>query len=372
MKRISHLKTNMNFPDYARNLPVLSRSITAENPCGSPGNGGRSSSKLGVGRKGRPCISIPPGETVKIVDIKGPGQIRHLWFTMPARTKSEPFVLRNIRIRITWDSAENPAIDVPIGDFFGCGFGEVVNYSSSVMVAAPTGGLNCYLQMPFRERAVVEIVSDHSEVVEGFFYQVDYSLEESFPDDLCYLHSQWRRTNGTNQLGQDHVVLDTQGSGAYVGSFIFLSQLERFWYGEGELKFYIDDDQDFATIVGTGLEDYVGGAWGFRDQWDGYEDPKPVAYCSLYLGYHQQISRDNSRVSPYAKDLPPGHGMYRWHLLDPVRFSRRLKVTLQQIGDRGDYLFERRDDVTTVAFWYQTDPSGDDWVLPGKEQRRPR
>ena len=362
----------MNLPLYTQYLPTLSRAITAENPNGLPGKGGRASSKLGQGRKGSPCISITAGESVEIARIEGPGVIRHLWFTMPTRTAKNPFVLRNLRLRITWDSSPRAAIDVPIGDFFGCGFGETVVFSSAVMVSAPTGGLNCYLEMPFKKEARVEIVSEHEENVDGFFYQVDYSLNDKLPDNICYLHSQWRRTNGSNSLGEDHVLANITGTGCYVGTQVFLTQLERFWYGEGEVKFYIDDDKDFATIVGTGLEDYVGGAWGFRDQWEGPEDPQAVNFNSAYLGYHQQINRDNSGVSPYAKDVPTGHGMYRWHLLDPIRFSTRLKVTLQQIGDRGDHLFERRDDVTTVAYWYLTDPNGDDYSLPPKEYRRPR
>ena len=358
---------------YARRSSAVSRSITAENKAGEVGAGGKEASRLGPGRKGSPCIDLPPGETTLLADIEGRGVIRHVWITLPRAQGGEPYVLRNLVLRFTWDDAETPAIEVPLGDFFGCGFGEVALYSSAGAVVAPNGGLNFYVPMPFRSRAKVEVRNDHGSAVEGFFYQLDYTLDDEIGDDVMYLHARWNRTNGDNGLGHDHVIADVVGEGSYVGTQIFLTQLERFWYGEGELKFYIDGDCEWPTINGTGLEDYVGGAWAFQNRMGGDTSPTPMTFDSAFMGYHQQVFEDTTGVSPYAWGMPPSHGMYRWHFPDPIRFKESLRVELQQIGDRGGHLFERRDDVSTVAYWYQVSPEGDpNWVLADKEQRRPR
>lgn len=363
-------------PQFARRSNAVTRSISAENPTGEPGKGGMTASKLGPKRKGRPCIDIEAGETAVLADIAGPGVIRHIWITCPRDAGGEPFVLRNLVVRCTWDDAQAPAVEVPLGDFFGSGFGEVAVYSSEAMVVAPNGGLNCFIPMPFRERAVIEIVSEHGTTVEGFFYQIDYSLGDALDEDVMYFHSEWRRTNGDNERGVDHVIADVHGvAGSYVGTQVSLTQLERYWYGEGELKFFIDGDDEYPTICGTGLEDYVGGAWGFQDRMSGssYEiSPTAITFNSPYLGYHQQVFADHSGVSPYAREMPPGHGMYRWHLHDPVRFESDLTITLQQIGDRGGHLFERRDDIVTVAYWYQAGTADGDYRLPPMADRQPR
>ena len=151
-----------------------------------------------------------------------------------------------------------------------------------------------------------------------------------------------------------------------------LAALERYWWGEGEVKFFIDDDGELPTIAGTGLEDYVGGAWAFQDRLGAVPAPTPIPFTALYAGYHQYVTEDASRVSPYYVGMPPSHGMYRWHLPDPIRFESGLRVTLQQIGDRGNHLFERQDDIVSVAYWYQTNPDGGEYELPGVEDRRPR
>ena len=362
-----------DLPSYLRDTGSRSRSITAENPTGAVGAGGSESSRLGPGRKGRPCIPIPVGESVVIADIEGPGVIRHLWFTLARVTDEGPNVLRNLVLVMTWDDAERPAVEVPIGDFFGCGFAEVAYQRSAAMLVAPNGGLNCYLPMPFASRARIELHNEHGGEVPYVFYQIDYSLEDSLPQGTMSLHAQWRRTNGDNALGEDHVILEgVSGPGSYVGTLVQLAQLERYWYGEGEVKFYIDDDDALPTIAGTGLEDYIGGAWAFQDHLGAVPPPTPQPFTALYAGYHQYVTEDSSQVSPYLTGMPPLHGMYRWHLPDPVRFTRALRVTLQQIGDRGGHLFERRDDIASVAYWYQMDPCGGSYRLPPVEERRPR
>ena len=347
-----------------------SRAINAENPDGGKGRGATASSPLGQGRKGRPCLTLAPGQTATLADIDGPGVIRHLWFTVTDQTERHHFVLRNLVLRMWWDDEATPSVEVPLGDFFCNGFGQRSIVTSIPIAVAPTGGMNSYFPMPFAARARIEVTSEHPAAIDGFFYQVDYELVDELPVDTGRFHAQFRRTNPTTK-GVDHIVLDgVRGQGQYVGTYIGVAALERFWWGEGEMKFFIDGDVDFPTICGTGLEDYVGGAWAFQDRLGG--EPKAMTYSNPYFGYPYQASVDDSRFSAYARAMPPMHGMYRWHLPDPIRFEEDLRVTLQQIGHDGFELFERSDDVSTVAYWYQIEPHSSFPTFPDRRARRPR
>ena len=347
-----------------------SRAINAENPHGEKGAGGMATSPLGQGRKGRPCLTLAPGETATLADIEGSGVIRHLWFTVTDQTERHHFVLRNIVLRMSWDNEATPSVEVPLGDFFCNGFGQRAIVASVPIAVAPTGGMNSYFPMPFAAGARIEVTNEHPAAIEGFFYQVDYELVDELPTDTGRFHAQFRRTNPTTK-GVDHIVLDgVCGRGQYVGTYIGVAALERYWWGEGEMKFFIDGDVDFPTICGTGLEDYVGGAWAFQDRLGG--DPRAMTYSNPYFGYPHQASIDESRFSAYARAMPPMHGMYRWHLPDPIRFEKDLRVTLQQIGHDGFELFERSDDVSTVAYWYQIEPHSSFPTLPDRHARRPR
>lgn len=364
----------MTIPAYAHLDGTLTRSISPENPTGEPGAGGTAASRLGAGRKGRPCITVPAGETATIADITGPGVIRHLWFTLPRTTSAGPYVLRDLVLRVTWDGEDDaPAIEMPFGDFFLSGFATATPVSSEAVVVAPNGGFNCYLPMPFRRSARIELVNQHAGDVEGIFFEISYSWGDELDESTGYLHTQWRRSDPAAPRGTDHTILDgVAGRGAYVGTYVGLTALERFWWGEGELKFFIDDDDDLPTICGTGLEDYVGGAWAFQDHLGPAPTPRARTFDSAYLGYHQRIVEDQTAYSPYDITMPPSHGMYRWHLPDPIRFDRGLRVTLQQIGDRGGMLFERSDDICTTAYLYQETPRGSGLVLPSAGLREPR
>lgn len=360
-------------PQFATLNDARSRSISAENPDGAVGAGGREASRLGPGRKGRPCITLPAGETATIARIEGPGVIRHLWFTLPRKTAAGPYVLRDLVLRITWDDAARPAIEVPFGDFFCSGSANAPEVYSAAVVVAPNGGFNFYLPMPFRRSATIELVNQHAGPIDGLFYTVDYTVGDVIDEATGYLHAQWRRTDRTAPLGTDHTILDgVSGRGSYVGTYIGLTALERFWWGEGELKFFLDGDDQLPTICGTGLEDYVGGAWAFQDHLGAVPAPVPRTYSSTYLGYHQYVTEDDTAFSPYATGMPPFHGMYRWHLPDPIRFGADLRVTLQQIGDRGGRLFERADDIATTAFYYLDASEGSAPMLPPAAAREPR
>jgi hypothetical protein len=366
--------------DLATISGVSSRSVTAENPTGAPGSGGTASSALGVGRKGRPAFSLEAGGTIVLADVEGPGVIRHIWMTVPDKTPSGgPFVLRDLILRVYWDDEETPSIEAPLGDFFCSGFGLRASVTSMPIVVAPTGGMNCYFPMPFRKKARFELTSEHAADIPYVFVQIDYTVGDELPEDVGYFHAQWRRTNGDNALGEDHVLLDgVRGPGKYVGSYIALSALERFWWGEGEVKFYIDGDTEFPTICGTGLEDYVGGSWAFQNKLALAPKDAPVdditvhTFSAPFLGYPTRLTDDTTGTAEFDRAMPPGHGMYRWHIPDPIHFRSDLRVTLQQLGADSYRLFERRDDISTVAYWYQTEPHGDFPEFPVREERRPR
>jgi hypothetical protein len=334
--------------DAARLRRVESRAITAENPSGLRGGGGRATDgtgakaarDLGLGWKLSPSRVIPVGETLEIAAIEGQGVIEHIWLT----TRAEAW--RSMVLRMSWDGQhEAPAVVVPLGDFFCQGWGEYAPLLSVPVVVAPNGGMNCYFPMPFRSSARISI-ENLGAIEQVVYYQVDYALGE-IPADLGYLHAFWRRANPV-PAGEVHTVLDgARGRGSYVGTYLAIGVNSPGWWGEGEVKFFFDDEA-YPTICGTGTEDYFGGAWDFEVQGEGYS-----TYSSSYLGLHQVLRPDGLYRSQTR------FGMYRWHLPDPVNFERTLKVTIQDLGWRPDgrYL-PRSDDMASVAYWYSEEPAG--------------
>ena len=326
---------------------------------------------MGKGRKGKAYLDLEPDKETTIADIKGPGVINHIWITVQDSSTKGEFVLRDLVLRMYWDDSEKPSVEVPIGDFFCCGFSTKCQVNSLPIVVAPYGGFNCFFPLPFRKRARITVENQHGGLIHAFFYTVNYSLVDEIDEDCGYFHAQWRRTKYSS-LKEDHVVLDINGAGHYVGTYIAWTALERYWYGEGEFKFFIDDDTEYPTICGTGVEDYVGGAWGFYEKNDyGVVSRNETTYCTPYMGYpyHSCVS---GTKEIYGYDGMPVHGLYRWHIVDPICFKKRLKVTVQQIGHNGDHLFERADDVASVAYWYQSTINQDFPPLPDKNYRLPR
>lgn len=338
------------------------------------GQGGIAASELGPSRKGSPCLrNIPVGATATLADITGPGCIRHIWITVDEKTTdADCFVLRDLVLRFYWDDEEEPSVECPLGDFFCCGFGRACLVNSMPVAVVPNRGFNMYFSMPFGARARITLENQHKNAISAFFYQIDYTVnDEPFDDDIAYFHAQWRRQRLTEK-GRDYVVLDgVKGEGHYVGTYLALTTLERYWWGEGEFKFYIDDDEEYPTICGTGTEDYFGGSWSFAKQVNG----KTVEqnYCTPYLGYPYYSSHDELIHNDYHNDdCPPMRGFYRWHIPDPIRFRSNLKVTVQQIGVGHRGFFERQDDVASVAYWYQKGPHAPFPQLPSAEERWPR
>ncbi|MDL0420646.1 DUF2961 domain-containing protein [Caldibacillus thermoamylovorans] len=368
---------NLNsFSGGLSTLPLMnngrSRAITAENPHGEKGKGGMASSELGTSRKGSPCIrDVEPGSTVTLCEIDGPGVIQHIWLTVTDQTEKDCFVLRDLVIRMYWDDEANPSVESPLGDFFCNGFARWCVVNSLPIVVNPTRGFNSYFPMPFHKKAKITIENQHEGTIPALFYQIDYCLYDELPENTAYFHAQWRRQKITN-IAEDYIILDhVKGKGQYVGTYLALTTLERYWWGEGEVKMFIDGDDQYPTICGTGTEDYFGGAWSFATQKDG----KTVenTFCTPFMGYPYYSKNDDLVHHLYHNDdVPPMRGLYRWHILDPIRFNEDLKVTIQQIGVSKKGLFERQDDIASVAYWYQTEPHYPFEKLAKKEERWPR
>jgi hypothetical protein len=255
-----------------------------------------------------------------------------------------------------WDGEEHPSVEVPVGDFFCNGWCERSNVSSLPVAVNPAGGMNCYWEMPFRQAAKITVENIGDKDLRLYF-QIDYTLTD-VPDDAAYFHAQWRRSSPLAYKAV-HTLLDgVRGQGHYVGTYIAWQVNNTGWFGEGEIKFYMDGDDEFPTICGTGTEDYFGGAWN-------WEQPKGEygTYSTPYLGMHQVIKPDGLYRSQQR------FGMYRWHVMDPIRFESDLRVTIQALGWRPDgrYL-PLKDDIASTAFWYQAEPHAPYAPLPDKDE----
>ena len=239
------------------------------------------------------------------------------------------------------------------------------------IVVNPKRGMNCYFPMPFTNEARITLENQHGGDVQGIFYQVDYTELDRPPENTGTFHAQWRRQRLT-QPAQDYVIVDgIRGRGHYVGTFLALQTLERDWWGEGEVKFYLDGDEAFPTLCGTGTEDYFGGAWSFGGR-DAQGRMLEQTYQTPFLGYPYYSRDDDYQNDYFLSECPPMRALYRFHLCDPILFSSGLRATLQQIGANEHGLFERQDDVATVAYWYQTEPHNPFVALLPAGARRPR
>ena len=320
---------------YDLGTTLESRSASFENPTGEPGLGGMTASKLGTGRKGFPAKTIAAGETVVLCDVASSGTIRHIWMT--GSFKDNPNALRGMVVRAYWENQEHPSIECPLGDFMGSANARINAYQSSVHSTGINAALNIWLPMPFNEHAKITLTNEGLGD-ETFFYQVDYTVGDQHPDELGRLHVCFRRANPTT-LKEDFELLPKRtGKGRFIGAVIGIRTLEENWWGEGEIKVYMDGDADFPTICGTGSEDYVCLSYGMQQ--------------TPYL-YHGCSFNQDGYIS-----------MYRWHIPDPIYWKEECRITIQQIGyDRsrqdstGTALYERQDDWSSATFWYEALPS---------------
>jgi hypothetical protein len=355
---------DMGLSNLSRLSDAKTRSISPENFTGEKGKGGMAdpikqkgqrnvanaaneADELGVGWKVNPFIIINPGETFTIAEIEGPGAIQHIWMTPTGNWQWSI-------IRFYWDDETTPSIEAPVGAFFGMAWNEFAHLNSLAVTVNPGSAFNCYWKMPFRKKCKITMENLNPDEPMRLYYQVTYVLTE-IGEDEAYLHAQYRRSNpNTTSL---HTILDgVKGKGHYVGTYMGVGVRNNGWWGEGEIKFYLDGDKDFATIVGTGTEDYFCGSYNFENR----ATKQYQEFSTAYAGLHQVIRPDGMYRSQQR------FGMYRWHIQDPIRFDRDLKVTIQDLGWRHGGYLAQQSDIITVAFWYQREPHAPFPKLPDR------
>jgi len=342
-----------------------SRSISPENLTGEKGKGGmatleqgsaaRAARELGQGWKVNPYIRIQPGQTFVMGEVKASGVINHMWMT-PAG------VYRHSIFRIHWDGEEEPSVESPVGDFFVAGWGSRTepDINSLAVCVNPRSGFNSYWQMPFRKgfKITMENIGTKELVL---YYQIDYTLTK-VPRKAAYFHAQFRRTNPLASEDVYTIVDGVLGKGHYVGTYLAHGANSPGWWGEGEIKFFLDGDGEFPTICGTGEEDYFCGSYGYNEHQQTDGSYAYSSFSSPYTGFHHI-------QDPQYKGPQRRFGQYRWHVHDPIRFEQDLKVTIQSLGwqSEGRYL-PLQDDLASVAYWYQLEPHAPFPALPSREQ----
>ena len=346
---------DMNMGNLSKVSDAQTRSISPENFTGAKGKGGMAdpvkdsgrrnvtnaawqARDLGLGWKVNPFIIVNPKETITIAEIQGEGAIQHIWMTPTGNWRFSV-------LRFYWDDEKTPSVEVPVGDFFGMAWNEYAPLNSLAITVNPGSAFNCYWKMPFRKKCKVTLENVNDKDQMRLYYQIDYTLTKVDPTE-AYFHAQFRRSNPTQ--GSIHTILDNvKGKGQYVGTFMAVGVNNNGWWGEGEIKFFMDGDKDFPTISGTGTEDYFCGSYNFENKKTHQYEP----FSTAYAGMHQVIKPDGLYVSEQR------FGMYRWHIQDPIRFDKDLKVTIQDLGWRHNnrYLLQHSD-ISTVAFWYQLEP----------------
>lgn len=345
-----------NMSSLSKLQSVKTRSISPENFTGEKGKGGLATEgtgavcarDLGKGWKISPSIKINPGDTFTLADITGSGIIKHIWIT----TSSEQN--RTLILRAYWDYNEEASIETPLGDFFASADEQQYEQLTSLAVCVnPRKALNCYWDMPFYKhcRMTLENLAEEEVIV---YYQIDYQLLD-LEEGMGYFHAQYRRVNPL-PYKEDYVILDgVKGKGQYVGTYMFWGVNNNGWWGEGEIKFFMDGDEN-PTICGTGTEDYFCGSYDFEV--DGIYRP----FCTPYAGLSKITHTDG------AYKTQQRFSMYRWHITDPIYFETDLKVTIQALGWRsgGRYL-PLQDDISSVAYWYHEKPTASGSVLGSKD-----
>ena len=290
---------------------------------------------------------LMPGESVNMPLLEGPGVITHIWMTSHAGWVGE---LNALSLRIYYDDAKEPGVEVPLGDFFAVGHGKPASVESVPVQVSPTGSLSCYWRMPFRTSARIVVTNDNPDRSTGLYWQVDWMQLDDWPSGTPYFYARYRQEYPA-VAGDDYLLADLTGSGWYVGTVMSVTLGQSGWFGEGDDFFYIDGEK-VPSLQGTGSEDYFNDAWGFRVR------------TGPWFG------------QPRWQDYVPGDSgvCYRWHLLDPVRFSKSLKVAIEHRGNFDEsedgFFLERPDFFSSVAYWYQAgEPKTTFQPLPAWRER---
>jgi len=341
------------------------RQISAENPTGERGKAGiwdKNHPELtmdhGKGLKVHPFLTLEPGETAVLADIEGPGCINEFFIT------TEHIYLSELVLRIYWDDEEFPSVQSPLGSFFANGFDEHKHAVNSLpVVALPRNAYSCYWQMPFRKRARVTLTHDGTDKVQVIAYRILYKLQD-VSEDAMYFHAQYRRSMTDEEHPVYTIADNINGSGYYVGTYLAWNSLYSGWWGEGEVKFYIDEDTVHPSMADNGTEDYFGGSFGFSDFNTGFESNHEQTYSTNFLGFPLAVIGSNNSGRKFS--------LYRWHMYDAIGFQNKLKVTVDTLGwwpvrdvscagMSPDILGKRSrpgyrpiaEDISSVAYWYQ-------------------
>lgn len=347
----------MNLGNLFRLSHAESRSISPENLSGGQGMGAQATEgtgaqcarELGRGWKISPSVRIQPGETFTMADISGRGAIQQIWMTPTGHWR---FSI----LRIYWDDQEVPSVECPVGDFFGMGWQRYAQISSLAVCVNPGSAFNCYWEMPFRKRCRITMTNIAEEQM-TLYYQINYCLTD-VPEEAAYFHASFRRTNPLPYKDVYTILDGVKGQGHYVGTYMAWGVNNVGWWGEGEIKFYLDGDGEFPTICGTGTEDYFCGSYNFENR----ETKQYQEFSTPYSGLHQVVRPDGVYSSQQR------FGMYRWHITDPIRFQEDLRVTIQALGWRSGHRYlPLQDDIASVAYWYQTLPTASFRPLPEKD-----
>lgn len=319
-------------------------SISPENLTGEKGKGGmatleegsaaRAARDLGQGWKVNPYLVLEPETVTEIANVSGMGAIKHIWMTDSAKYG------RQLLLRIYFDGQKAPAVNAPLSDFFAnADYSEYRQLSSLAMCFNPRRGMNCYFEMPYRKGFRIEIENTGSQSA-WLFFQIDCE-EKKIEEDSLYFHAQFRCKNPLPYKEVYTIVDNIKGNGVYVGTYMHWGVKSNRWWGEGEIKFYIDGDTDFPSICGTGTEDYFLGAYNFD------VEGKYVEFCTPYAGLSKVGFTDGLYKSQRYFD------MYRWHITDPIYFKENLKVTIQALGWKNEGKYHPlQDDISSVAYWY--------------------
>ena len=349
---------------------IQTRLYSPENMTGEKGKGGMSN----FGRKGYPCVWVPAGETLVMADIQGNGTIRRIWATTDPFY--DPKIIRGFKFEIFWDGADKPAVQVPMADFFGHIFGKMTAFENALFSCPEGRSYNCVIPMPFKTGAKVQVTNESDKPMR-IFYEINCTLGEGHDEDTLYFHSSWRRENFTTAREDFEILPKIEGEGRFLGCNIGMRQnpaMKSFWFGEGEYKVYLDGDEEWPTLNGTGTEDFIGSGWG------------QGKFNNLYQG------------CPYISEAGDGlfkefYGFYRFHVPDPIFFHKDIRVVIQVMGGAmtsqllddmranpdqeymkasngkqyytqkqiedmgaGFVLVEREDDMCATAYWYMDSP----------------
>ena len=299
-------KSGNIFPEklYEYSDQIEPRWFSFENISGAKGAGG----KENHGAKGHPCDYLKPGETKTLLNMQEAGMINRIWVTVNDRS---PEMLRSLRLEMFWDNEKKPAVSVPFGDFFGVGLGETASFENALFANPEGRSFNCFIPMPFKKAARITVTNESGKNLDMIFFDIDVQRLSSWNDDFLYFHAYWHRDTATT-LSRDYNILpEIKGKGRFLGCNIGIlcnKDYKGFWWGEGEVKMYLDGDKEYPTLAGSGTEDYIGTAWG------------QGKFAQTYTGC---LVADEERNA---------WAFYRFHIKDPVYFKNNCLVTIQQIG----------------------------------------